>query len=77
LAQSEDEITLRRVADHLSRGGLPMRAIELLATAADDAEARGDTARALALYRIAADLFPHDDSARAQIARLEREQDHS
>jgi class 3 adenylate cyclase len=76
LAQSEDEITLRRVADHLSRGGLPMRAIELLATAADDAEARGDTARALGLYRIAADLFPHDDSARAQIARLEREQDH-
>ncbi|WP_119065711.1 adenylate/guanylate cyclase domain-containing protein [Aggregatilinea lenta] len=74
LAQNEDEITLGRVADHLSRGGLPMRAIELLATAADEAETRGDRARALALHRCAADLFPHDDSARAHVARLEREQ---
>lgn len=72
LAHDEDEATLRRVAEHLSRGGLPMRAIELLATAADEAEARGAIERALTLFRCAADLFPHDDSARAQIARLER-----
>jgi adenylate cyclase len=60
-----------KIAYHLVRGGTPLRGLELLVQAADEAEQKQQIDRAIELYAHACELFPHDDSVRAQLERLQ------
>lgn len=62
---------LLSIAFHQSRGGLPMRAMELIVNAAGEAEARNDIEEAIDLYTAAKDIFPSDTTLDTQIARLQ------
>jgi predicted ATPase len=61
-----------KIAYHLVRGGTPLRGLELLVQAADEAEQKQQIDRAIELYAHACELFPHDDSVRAQFERLQK-----
>jgi adenylate cyclase len=61
-----------RIAYHLVRGGTPLRGIELISQAADEAEQKQQIDRALELYAHACELFPHDESVRVQFERLQK-----
>jgi predicted ATPase len=65
-----DRVALK-VAYHLVKGGLPLRGIELVSQAADRAEQNQQLDRAIELYTHARDIFPHDESVRAQLERLQ------
>jgi predicted ATPase len=62
-----------KVAYHLVKGGMPMRGIELVFGAADQAEHNQQIDRAIELYTHALEIFPHDESVRAQLDRLQKE----
>ncbi|HVO71936.1 MAG TPA: AAA family ATPase, partial [Aggregatilineaceae bacterium] len=62
-----------KIAYHLVKGGMPMRGIELVFSAADQAEQDRQIDRAIELYTHALEIFPHDDSVRAQLDRLQNE----
>jgi len=62
---------LLMVAYHLVKGGMPMRGIELVSSAADEAEQNHLIDRAIELYTHALDIFPHDESVRAKLERLQ------
>lgn len=59
-----------RVAHHWLRGGMPMRAIEAIDSAASQAEAAHDTAGAIELYMAGLEILPAEKSWLAQIERL-------
>lgn len=61
-----------KIAHHLIRGGTPLRGIELVSQAAEEAEQQQQLDRAIELYTHACEMFPHDDSARAQLDRLQK-----
>jgi predicted ATPase len=61
-----------KIAHHLIRGGTPLRGIELVSQAAEEAEQKQQLDRAIELYTHACEMFPHDDSARAQLDRLQK-----
>lgn len=59
------------IAHHYVKGGVPMRAIELIAEAAGKAEAADDIEGAIELYTRAQAIFPLDESLRFQVQRLQ------
>jgi class 3 adenylate cyclase len=61
-----------KIAYHLVKGGMPMRGIELVFGAADQAEHNQQIDRAIELYTHALEIFPHDESVRAQLDRLQK-----
>ena len=69
-AQDATDRSVLRVAYHMVKGGVPLRGIELVSSAADQAEKAGQIDRALELYTHALEIFPHDDSLNAQLERL-------
>ncbi len=71
-AQDASDRSVLRIAYHLVKGGVPLRGIELVSSAADQAETAGQIDRALELYTHALEIFPHDDSINAQLERLRR-----
>jgi hypothetical protein len=72
--QPESDRQLLARTYHLSRGGLPLRAMELICDAANEAEQNHQLGRALDLYLHAHEIFPRDESVRAQLARLQKAQ---
>ena len=68
--QPDAERWIVRIAHHWVKGGLPTRGVEVLTQAAETAEAEGQAQRAMVLYRHALEIFPHDESIRAHLARL-------
>ncbi len=58
------------LAYHLMKCGLLPAAIEVVTTAAQNAETNGDPDRAIELYAHALTIFPDDHSIRAQLDRL-------
>lgn len=59
------------VAHHWLRGGMPLRAIETIDTAAEAAEAEKKTDAAIELYTAALEILPSEKSWRTQIERLQ------
>ena len=74
MAQAESDRYLDVVAFHLVKAGMATRAQELILTAAEAAEEDQRIDRAIALYTLALDIFPHDDSIRTQLERLQNQQ---
>jgi predicted ATPase len=73
LSQRDDlDHNILKIAYHLVRGGAPLRGLELLSQAAEEAEQKQQIDRAIELYAHACELFPHDDSMRAQLERLQK-----
>jgi class 3 adenylate cyclase len=70
--QKESDRFLLKVVYHLVKGGLPMRGIEMISQAADQAEQDRQLDRAIELYTHAREIFPHDESVRVQLERLEK-----
>jgi len=58
------------LAFHLAKCGLLPQAIEVLVTAAEEAEQRGDVERAVTTYRHALELFPEDKGIAARLEDL-------
>jgi class 3 adenylate cyclase len=71
--QPDSDRNVLKVAHHLVKGGMPMRGIELVFSAADQAEHDRQIDRAIELYTHALEIFPHDESVRAQLDRLQKE----
>ena len=71
--QPDFDRNVLKVAHHLVKGGMPMRGIELVFSAADQAEQDRQIDRAIELYTHALEIFPHDESVRAQLDRLQKE----
>lgn len=61
-----------KTAYHLVKGGMPMRGIEIVFSAADQAEQNRQIDRAIELYTHALEIFPHDESVRVQLDRLNK-----
>jgi class 3 adenylate cyclase len=72
--QADADRHVLQTAYHLVKGGSPLRGIELISQAADAAEQKQQMDRAIELYTHACELFPHDESVRAQLARLQSAQ---
>lgn len=70
--QGDSDRTVLKIAYHLVKGGMPMRGIEIVFSAADRAEQNQQIDRAIELYTHALDIFPHDESVRAQLERLKK-----
>jgi class 3 adenylate cyclase len=70
--QPDSDRNVLKVAYHLVKGGMPMRGIELVFSAADQAEHDQQIDRAIELYTHALEIFPHDESVRAQLDRLQQ-----
>jgi predicted ATPase len=70
--QPDSDRNVLKVAYHLVKGGMPMRGIELVFSAADQAEHNRQIDRAIELYTHALEIFPHDESVRAQLDRLQK-----
>jgi len=66
---------VRKTAYHLVKGGMPLRGIEIVSSAADQAEQNRQIDRAIELYTHALDIFPHDESVRVQLDRLNKIRD--
>ena len=73
MQQSDREQPVIRIAYHLVRGGAPLRGIELVSQAAEAAEQNHQIDRAIELYTHAREIFPHDESLRVQLERLQQE----
>lgn len=73
--QDASDRSVLSIVYHLVKGGMPMRGIELVVSAADEAERNGQIDRAIELYTHALDILPHDDSLRAQVERLQKMQE--
>ena len=58
------------LAYHLVKSGLLPEAVEIVTSAAEDAEQNGDIERAVELYSRALDIFPDERSIAAQLQRL-------
>jgi class 3 adenylate cyclase/RecA/RadA recombinase len=58
------------IASHYVRGGLPPRAMEIVTTAAERAEADGKIEQAIELYTNALELFPQEQNVQSQLDRL-------
>ncbi len=56
---------------HWVKGGMPMRGIELVTATAEQAEANQQIDQAIELYTHAIEIFPHDESLRLKLERLE------
>jgi adenylate cyclase len=69
--QGDLDRNVLKIAYHLVRGGTPLRAIELISQAAEEAEQQQQIDRAIELYTHACEMFPHDDSVRGQLERLQ------
>ena len=69
--QPESDRNVLVEAHHWVRGGNPMRGIELVFAAADEAENQGQIERAIELFVHAREIFPHDESVRANLERLQ------
>jgi predicted ATPase len=61
-----------KTAYHLVKGGMPLRGIEIVSSAADQAEQNRQIDRAIELYTHALEIFPHDESVRVQLDRLNK-----
>jgi hypothetical protein len=58
------------LAYHLMKSGLLPEAVEIVTTAAEEAERSGNLARAVELYARALEIFPDERSIAAQLHRL-------
>jgi adenylate cyclase len=70
--RSDREHHILKIVYHLVQGGAPLRGLELLSQSAEEAEQKQQIDRAIELYAHACELFPHDDSVRAQFERLQK-----
>lgn len=70
--RGDPDHNILKIAYHLVRGGTPLRGLELIAQAAEEAEQKQQIDRAIELYAHACQLFPHDDSVRVQFERLQK-----
>lgn len=64
------ERSLIQVAHHWMNGGMPMRGIQIVNDAAENAEASGSIERAIELYLNALEIFPSEKSWQTQLERL-------
>ncbi|MBN1965194.1 MAG: hypothetical protein JW910_11150, partial [Anaerolineae bacterium] len=71
MEQPESDRTLLVTAYHLGKSGMLTRAMELIANAASQAEEDQEISRAIELYSHALEMFPHDESVRKQLERLQ------
>jgi adenylate cyclase len=71
--QGDLDRNVLKIAYHLVRGGTPLRGIELISQAAEEAEQKQQIDRAIELYTHACEMFPHDESVRAQLERLQQQ----
>jgi predicted ATPase len=70
--RGDPDHNILKIAYHLVRGGTPLRGLELIAQAAEEAEQKQQIDHAIELYAHACQLFPHDDSVRVQFERLQK-----
>jgi predicted ATPase len=68
--QSDWELHPLIIAHHWVAAKNPMRAVEIVTTAAESAERRGDIEHAIELYTHALDMFPHEKDLQTQRERL-------
>lgn len=68
---TDDDRHVLKIAYHLVKGGRPIRGIEIVSESAGRAEQEQRLDRAIELYTHACDIFPHDDSMRAELKRLQ------
>jgi class 3 adenylate cyclase len=72
LQKSDDAMRyILNIAYHQVKGGVPMRAIELITTAASEAESNNAMEQAIELYTRGLEIFPSDESMRVQLQRLQ------
>jgi adenylate cyclase len=71
MAQTDAERYVLKIAYHLVKGGSPLRGIEIVSEAAVLAEQEHHIDRAIELYTHARDIFPHDESIRVELDRLQ------
>ncbi|HEX3051655.1 MAG TPA: adenylate/guanylate cyclase domain-containing protein [Aggregatilineaceae bacterium] len=70
--QGDTDRNLIQIVYHLSKSGSPLRAMELIFDTAQKAEQAQRFDRAIELYTHAREIFPHDDSVRVQLERLQK-----
>lgn len=68
---NDDDRHVLKIIYHLAQGGVPMRALVMISDVATHAEAEQRIDWAVELYTHACQLFPHDDSLRAELERLQ------